>query len=508
VRPPESAGARLERVIGDRLAPPGGTDGEAAGEDEKPFDPLALLDYASLFITCLRRRAIAAVLLAVLGVAATLLAVNAMPRTYRVDVVVLVQGDYLFAPLTTGSTDKMTTTKGVAEVILRRANLISLVRQTKLVERWKATRDPLFRLKDALLAHFRPPPSDDELVESLAYLLEHRLVAMSDERTVTIEVSWRDPDSAYQLAAAALESFLESRQLAETSAITDTVSILEAHVAQAREQVQTAVAAAELSRPKTPRRSPATPASVNAPAVNVKPGISVETLRLKGLLEAKRRAIQDIEQLRSRRLAELQAQYEEQKAVFAESHPHLVNLRESMQALSQDSTQLAELRREAEELETLYAASGGDPTSDGDRRADNSPTPPMILRELPTRDPREELDRQQLSNATNKYNALVDRLNSARLTLDTARGSFKYRYLVLRPPLFPVLAISPKTVPLVAGGVIASLLAGVVVALGLELRKGLIIQPWQVERLGGVRLIGAVPVTSGPEQIAAADVKR
>jgi uncharacterized protein involved in exopolysaccharide biosynthesis len=213
-------------------------------------------------------------------------------------------------------------------------------------------------------------------------------------------------------------------------------------------------------------------------------------LRLQGLLDAKRRSIEDIEQLRRRRLAELQAQYTEQRSVYAESHPLLTNLRESIQALGQDSTQLAGLRREEQELATQYAAAGGqveDPVTDASRRTGG---PALILRELPSRDPREEFDKLQLSNATAKYNAVLDRLNTARLSLDAARGSFKYRYIIVRPPLPPKIPVSPKAGPLLAAGSLAALMAGMLLGLALEVRRGLVVQPWQVERLAGVPLLG------------------
>ena len=36
-----------------------------------------------------------------------------------------------------------------------------------------------------------------------------------------------------------------------------------------------------------------------------------------------------------------------------------------------------------------------------------------------------------------KYDTLLDRMNSARIELDTARAAFKYRYSIVRPPQLP-----------------------------------------------------------------------
>jgi hypothetical protein len=471
---------------------------EDAIEDDGGLDLAALFDYASFVVRSLQRHAVAATAVVLLGIAGTLIILGVLPRTYRVDTTILVQGDYLLTPLATGGVDKVTTTKGVAETILRHDNLISLIRQANLVERWKLTRGRLHRLKDNWFGLFRKPLNDDDLVDSLVFTLEKDLIVLNDDRTVTIAVSWRDPNDAYQITAAAEQNFLESRLLAETSAITDTITILESHVAAAREQVEAAVADAQVSRSRQARQSePRMPASPVAEARRSS-APSGEALRIQGLLEAKQRAIEDLEQLRRRRLAELQAQYTEQRTVYAESHPLLVNLRESIQALGQDSTQLTQLRREAQALETEYVANGGrvdDPGPDPNLGPSRPTSPALILRELPSRDPREELDRLQLTNATAKYNALLDRLNGARLTLDTSRGSFKYRYVVIRPPLPPKVAIFPNTGLFLFAGVLTALLAGILAAVGLDVRKGLVVQGWQVRRLVGLPLLADLTAT-------------
>jgi uncharacterized protein involved in exopolysaccharide biosynthesis len=168
-----------------------------------------------------------------------------------------------------------------------------------------------------------------------------------------------------------------------------------------------------------------------------------------------------------------------------------VNLRESIAALSLDSPQLAQLRREAQALEAEYSAKGGPlqaAEAEAARSTTGSPLPSVILRDT-RRDPREEYAQLELTNATAKYNEILDRLNGARLALDTAQASFKYRYRVVRPPLPPKRALRPNAKMVVAAGVAAGLLAGVLAALGLDLRKGLVLEAWQVQRQLGVPLL-------------------
>lgn len=462
-------------------------------EEDGQFDFGAVRDYASFGARCLRRHALVALGVAMAIIGAALVLVRVLPRTYHVETTVLVQGDTVLVPLATGRQDDATTTQGVADLLLGRENLISIIRQTNLVERWKLTRSPLHRLKDAIYAPFRRPFADEEMVDALIYLLEKQLVAWNDDRKVTIEVVWNDPGDAYRIIAAAQQNFLESRQLAETSAITDTIAILESHLAVSRTQVETALANARASRPREAARPEAkapdaSPATTSATAAA---GVAADVLRVRRLVDAKRRAVEDLEQLRSRRLAELQAQYTEQKAVYAESHPILVNLRDSISALSLDSPQLAQLRREAQALEAEYSAKGGllqTSDAEGSRSTTSPPLPSLILRDA-RRDPREEYAQLELANATAKYNEILDRLNGARLALDTSQASFKYRYRVVRPPLPPKRPLRPNTKMLVLAGVAAGLFGGVFVALGLDLRKGLVLEAWQIKRQLGLPLL-------------------
>jgi uncharacterized protein involved in exopolysaccharide biosynthesis len=471
-----------------------------AGEpdEEAPLDLAAMRDYLSLGVRHLRRRILVALGVAALVVAGVAVLLRVLPKTYRVETTILVQGDPLASSLAAGRSEAAAGTQGAGDLVLSRKNLLSIIQQTNLVERWKLTRLPLYRLKDALYARLVQPITDDQLVDALIFLLERRLVAWSDDRKVRIEVAWNDPGDAYRIATATQQNFLESCQLAETSAIMETIAILESHVATAREQVDGAIASARAARPREVVRRPAEGASQAGERPAARVGASAQTLRLRAMLDGKERAVEDLEQLRRRRLAELQAQYTEQKAVYAESHPILVNLRESIQALAQDSPQLAQLRREVHELEAAFVASGGKPdapAADAPADAPPAPLPPVILRDA-SRDPREEYARLELTNATSQYNALLDRLNSARLELDAARASFKYRYLIVRPPLPPRVPIRPNAKLILAGGAVLGLCAGVLAALALELRKGIVMQEWQIERSLGIPLLAELPAAA------------
>jgi uncharacterized protein involved in exopolysaccharide biosynthesis len=92
-----------------------------------------------------------------------------------------------------------------------------------------------------------------------------------------------------------------------------------------------------------------------------------------------------------------------------------------------------------------------------------------------------------------KYDTLLDRINSARIELDTARAAFKYRYSVIRPPQLPKRPEKPKVPLVIAAGVLAAMTLAVLAAALSDLRSGRILEPWQVERALELEVLGQVP---------------
>jgi uncharacterized protein involved in exopolysaccharide biosynthesis len=212
---------------------------------------------------------------------------------------------------------------------------------------------------------------------------------------------------------------------------------------------------------------------------------------VKLMLEAKRRAIKELEAFRSRRLAELQADLAQQRAVYAEAHPNVVKLEQSILALQEDSPQLVALRQDESDLMVEAAKKAG---------ARFEPGPPVTrsgeadsVRRGDSDELGKEYARTRLRFAMEKYDALVERIDSARIELDTARAAFKYRYSVIRPPMFPKRALKPKMPVILGGGVFASLVLALFAATLADFRSGRVLETWQVEKLLGLRVLGNVP---------------
>jgi hypothetical protein len=204
---------------------------------------------------------------------------------------------------------------------------------------------------------------------------------------------------------------------------------------------------------------------------------------------AKRRAIQELEDFRRRRLEELQKQLAEQRMTYASLHPIIRNTEQSIAALAGDSPQLGHLRREARELAGRYTELGG-----GDIAGEGL-SEPRLSRALPAgrpsadENPGAEYARTQMRFTTEKYEELLSRIDAARIELETAQAAFKYRYAVLNPPQLPKGAQSPSLPTVLLGGLLAGLALGVLAARVRDWRAGWILSTWQIERQLGIRVL-------------------
>jgi hypothetical protein len=219
--------------------------------------------------------------------------------------------------------------------------------------------------------------------------------------------------------------------------------------------------------------------------------VDQETAQLKVLLVAKRRTVTDLEDSRRHRLAELQSQLAQNKAMYSESHPIVVDLKQSIALLSLESPQLQQLHREEAALAADYERKAGKPLTETSETEVAQVLPPPLPPEIQTvrreqpgedEDPGWDFARARLKFALNNFESLRERIDGARIELDAARAAFKYRYTVVKPPMLPKAPIKPKAGPMMAGGLIGGLLLAVLAAVLADVRAGRLHQRWQVER--------------------------
>lgn len=409
-----------------------------------------------------------------------------LPRTYHTEARIMAQRNLVMPalgnPQRSIPMDADAPTRGAAEIILRDDNLRALIDQTDLLRHWDRSRSPLGRVKDSILAILRGPLDDDERRDALVYLLEHSLKVIPGDGTLTIAIDWPDANMAYRLVGLAQQNFLEAKHALEVSTIAEAISILETHETAARARVDGALE--DLRRERDARRPPPEPPLVvhspPAPTPPPAPKEDPELSTLRTMLVAKRKALQDLEEFRRARIAELQAQLAQQEATYTQAHPAIVATQDSIESLMKDSPQLALLRSEEQQLARQYLEHGGqDPVQEPPPPPrPSAPSTPRILALREVREPpRAEDDvvryyRGQLDLAIRRYEDLSGRIEAARIELDTARAAFKYRYTLVWPAEVPKRPTRPRVGVLLACGFLAGLVAAYAVATLRELSLG------------------------------------
>src|SRR5438105_1804451 len=470
------------------------------------FDYRRLREYASFGIHSLGRRKLLAltVFAAVFGCA--LLSLYALPKEYDSEVKLIGQRNQVISSLAVPGrnmpTDADAPARAAWDTIMRRDNLVALIEQTGLVAHFYAHRSPAGRLKDRINTLLGRDLSEDAKLDVVLGMLEKRLVVSSaaswqGEGTVTIGMEWPDPVMAHTLVEAAQQSFIEARHISELSNIAEAISILEGHSALMREEVEEAAEAlAKVRNVRIARSAPAPSPAPAAPPRPVRP--SEASLQLKSIIEAKQRAIDDLEDFRKKRLLELQARLSEQKAIYSETHPIVVDLALSVRSMSSESPQVATLRREMNDLRAEYLRRGGDEGAEKHAFA-SLPSDIGVKVELSERvlaSPEEISKQPMLHQALSKYTALLDRIDSAKIEMDTARAAFKYRYSVFWPARIPTKPAKPK-VPMVLGaGILAGLLLALFASTAADVISRRVFEPWQVERELAIPILGRVSRTT------------
>jgi uncharacterized protein involved in exopolysaccharide biosynthesis len=430
-----------------------------------------------------------------------------MPRSYHVEVQLLAQRNQAIGNLAIGgrSMPDVAPTRAAAETVLRRDNLVALVQQAELVPNWDLNRSRIARLKDWVRAKMGRFTPDEEKVEIILGTLENSLSVTtkpdySGEGIVSIAIDWPDPKMGYRLVTAAQQSFIEARHLSEVSSITEALSILVARATSLRKEIDSTVRAIEDRRAEKGERRraliiaagerraavrAASPAAAAAEAIPASEREAVELLQAQW--EAKKSALRDLEDMRRRRITELQTKLAELRATYAESHPAVVDTQQTIQTLEQESPQQVQLKREEAalraQIQARTAKSG--PTA-GEILATPMVRDTAVLRataEPSSTDDREmEFAKSQLRFQAGTYDRVLERLEAARMELETARAAFKYRFVVIHPAQVPRDPDKPKPAKILGGGMVAALLLALVAAIGADLRSGRVYAPWQLER--------------------------
>ena len=457
------------------------------------FDWAAVGRFALLVVHAMRRHRLllASVWLGVVAIVAVLLAV--LPKTFEVMTTLQAQKSETIAALTDRAVPSglAAPTKQAGETVLRHDNLVALIDQTNLLERWSFRRAPILRVKDAIWDKVFRRPTREERIESFVGYLEKQMWVATGEGTVTIGIRFPDKQLAFNLMESALDNFLEARHVSEISSIGDAIAILENRASIAKEALDESRRKLEdLRSARALRLGKRVRRTVETPAVT---SIDPKASELVVQVESRRRAIADLEDARRRRITELEGKLQELKALYSATHPAVVDLTGSLEALRRESPQVAALQKELVPLEAELKQRG-------------------LLEELPLKsrrtrdlaagldaedaredeDPEIEYAKTQVRHAIARYNGLLDRIDAARLQEDSAQAAFKYRYSVIKPPQMPRGPIKPKPGVIIIASIVAGFVLGVIAVALLDLTSRKVVEDWQVEHVIGVPLLGEI----------------
>ena len=356
-------------------------------------------------------------------------------------------------------------TRSAWEMIHRRENLIDLINQSGLLS---SPSSP--SRKDRWLQAPSAGSSGANALDAMIVRLDKSLDVTVEEGTITIRLDWPDPRQAYDVVNTALQNFLEARHLQEVTAIDEVISVLQGHTLTLRKEYEKAMDDA--------RRRP-------APVVRTPPRAklpSQELTRLQSLMESRQRAIQDVEEFRRRRLADLHAQLDQARNTFSDAHPTVLGLRQQIEALKRESPQVENLRDEERKARREY--------QERLAREGVQPGPPEVASAAAAPGLAEE--DQRVRDARLQFEQMDARVSAALVERDAARAAFKYRYNVIWPPQVPREPVGPNPFKLLGAGMIASFLLALVLAMAPDVLRGRVLQRWQVESLLDLPVIGDV----------------
>ena len=460
------------------------------GEQGRGFQLEVLRSYVAFIQRAVRRRLPLTLLVVVVGLVLTGTAWRYLPRTFVCTTVMMgesnkVFGDWQTAPFA-----------AAGNLIMRKENLEAIARDAKLAKTYRERRPPLLRVKDSFVQSIFGKWGDDVIHAIVVGTLESRIFVSSDGGTLTVSVNWTDGVTAAEIAEAALQSYLRTRRATDTAAFTEKMAILDRHATKVRQEIDQLVEQIRETEEKQAKESPAPSASAPT-ARTVRRIVRTRALanagdpdqgKRKEDLASKKRRLAELEGERERQLREERARLSELRLKLAPSHPNVLTSEQRIEMLSQLPSEVALLRAEVAGLEQditqrdSMARLGGARNSSVGSSGDAEPLPAAITDLLNEVDVDQAL-LAQLSGAVTQYGSLRAQIRSEKIDVDTANAAFNQRYKVVVPVETPFQPVKPKPLMILGVGLLLSLLFALVLPVLLELRKGIIVERWQVQHM-------------------------
>jgi uncharacterized protein involved in exopolysaccharide biosynthesis len=495
--------------------------------EEEGFDFGLQKERVGFVLHAARRRPKLAILTFVVVAALGLTVSATMPRVYNSQVKLLAQADLVVPALTNRAVPREAEnpTRNVADQIMRRDNIVGLVKEANLVERYYATRPLPLRLKDKLLAG---KMSLDDKQRVLVGTLEKKLSVTVQDNNVTLGVDWSDPQLAYDLVTLVQKNFLEARYDDEVAMVSDAITFLQEREKARAHDLDVALDEYQQKRNEYEQKRNESLASSSGPTRGGSPVVpSPGALRGRAMpspaavsadpdlttgLEDARRQIRALEDERQRELDTLRSQLAQAQLTLTPQHPTVIALQRKIDTLSAPDPQIAQLKAGerallaqmaprtpvAPSLTPPRAGTASDPSSSSDPVAAPSSLPiPLPAGEWGD-DALSQLVRSKLEGAIRGYQDAVERLDVANTELEIVRNAFKYRYSVITPAEVPRDPKKSTTTLVGVGSVLGGLLLGLLLAAGADAWSGRVLEEWQVPRRLKLEILGEFHLPGAP----------
>ncbi|HEY3494614.1 MAG TPA: hypothetical protein VGK73_08005, partial [Polyangiaceae bacterium] len=337
-------------------------------EEEAPRAPQADLikSYLAFGARAVRRHRLL-MLITFLVVSSLVLGVaSLLPKSYYSEIRLVLQD-----PGALSTDNRADPFAGAETTILRQNTLESIVKQTGLVHTWESTLTPLQRLKNRVLNRSSAALSEKDKTDVLVGMLGNRYSIDTWGGKLTISIEWPEPKMAARLVEAAEQTYLQNRHGIEVASLGESIAILEKHAAKERSSIveiteriqnlrkarreQKSANLAKLATPEPTASSEPAPRVVRRAPAPVNVAADPEIVKLKVLLDAKENAIAELERERNGRLAALRGQERELLLRYTEVHPEVIRVRQNMESIARETTQVTLLRGETDTLKTQIA---------------------------------------------------------------------------------------------------------------------------------------------------------
>lgn len=499
-----------------------GMDQDASDQGESEGIDLESIQERVGFVLRAARRRIGLAALTFIVVAGLGLTVSVtMPRTYSAQVKLLARRSPLIRP---NPQLEDNPTKNVAAMIMRRDNLVQLAKEENLAERFAQTRSAPLRLKDRVIASLFGAPSEEARLHQMVFTLEQKLNVEieKDDATVDITVDWASPQIAYDLVTRVQKNFLELRYDSDVAAINDSVAVFEEHakselavVDKELDEYQkllaqrtgslTATPAIVVSR--APAGGPGPRPQMGGAGAGASPAMVVDADLAKAL-EEKRAQLRSAEEGQRRNLETLRAQLVQAQLTLTPMHPTVIALQQQVDAMSQPSPELMQLRSDERALMAQLAPprpgpvtaapapyrgapDRGAPAATTDPSAAPSPAPTgaLSLTSL-DRDGPLQIAQAKLGSAIRSSEDALARVDAVKEELDFTRAAYKYRYSVFTPAEVPTKPKKATAALVGVASVIGAALLAILLAAASDIATGVILESWQVRRQLKLEVLG------------------